>query len=249
MTNSNNHLQFDNVSASYDTDSDVIKDISFTLSKGEAIAVIGSSGSGKSTLLKTINCTVPINKGKIIYNSQDVSKLKARQLRKLRRDISYIFQDYNLIDNKLVLENVLLGRLGHKSFFSSLFGLYSSNEIENAYKSLEAVGLIDKYKSRADQLSGGQKQRVAIARSLVQGSNLLIADEPVSSLDPIIAEKILELFCQINTDRNISIIASLHDVHLAKKYFKRIIALKNGEIFFDDNSFLLTDDILEKIYT
>lgn len=251
--NKNNHddfiLIFDNVSASYEDKVDIIKNIHFSLKNGESIAIIGSSGSGKSTLLKTINCSLDINKGSIYFKGKNIRSLNKKQIRLLRRNISYIFQDFNLIDRKLVIENTLLGLLGKKSFFSTLLGIYSKDEYELAFKSLTDVDMENKFNLRADQLSGGQKQRVAIARSLVQGASLIIADEPVSALDPIISEKILKLFQKLNREKNISIIASLHDVHLAQKYFKRIIAIKDGSIIFDDSSDKLNEKLLNTIYT
>lgn len=236
------------LSASYRGDDCALESVSFSLQKGERVAVIGSSGSGKSTLLKCINGSLVPREGELRFGHQLLSALSPRALRKLRRSIGFIFQEYNLIGRKTVIENVLYGRLGFKNFWQSLFSLYTDEEYRAAVTALRAVSLSEKCFARADELSGGQKQRVAIARILVQNPLLLMADEPVSALDPVSAENVLGLFCRINEEHGISLLANLHDVRLARRYFPRIIALKQGRKIYDGSSGAITESILRTIY-
>lgn len=228
---------------------EAIENLSLEVDDGEFVAIIGSSGSGKSSLIKSINLLVKPKKGHIFIGKDDITLSNSKELKKLRREIGFIFQDYNLIDRLSVIENVLIGRLGYKSSFESLFGIFKKEEYKDAMDVLKRVSLEEKAFVRADELSGGQKQRVSIAKVIMQNPKLILADEPVASLDIATSESIMKYFKIINEKYKISIIINLHDVSLAKKYAKRIVALKEGRIIFDGKGSELTDDILRRIYT
>ncbi len=241
-------LKLENISVSYDKKIMAVDDLSLEVGKGEIVAIIGSSGSGKSTLLKTINLLNRPIKGKIYFQGKDITSLKGKELRAVRRNIGFVFQDYNLIEESSVLQNVLIGRLGYKSSLKSILGIFTEAEYERAMKALDIVGLSEKIFQRGSDLSGGQKQRVAIAKTICQRPHIILADEPVSSLDIKIGEDIMEYFKKINIKKNTTILINLHDVNLAKKYCHRIVALKEGKKIFDGEVGELTDGILEEIY-
>lgn len=241
-------LKLENISVSYDGKNMALKDINMEVNQGEFIGIIGSSGSGKSTLLKTINLLVRPIKGRVYIDNIDITQVSNSELRGIRRGIGFIFQDYNLIDRSSVLDNVLIGRLGYKSSFKSILGLFSKDEYERANTALRQVALREKMFERADQLSGGQKQRVAIAKTLCQRPKIILADEPVSSLDVTTAQNVMDYFKRVNEKKNMTILINLHDVNLAKKYCDRIIALKNGEIHCDGKVGDLSESQLREIY-
>lgn len=241
-------LRLEHITISYDKKNFAVDDISLNVEQGEFIGIIGSSGSGKSSILKSINLLVKPIKGKIYMDDIDVIGLNNSQLRAIRREIGFVFQDYNLIDRSSVLDNVLAGRLGYKSSLQSMLGIFTDEEYERAEKALIQVGLGEKMFERADQLSGGQKQRVAIAKTLCQSPKIILADEPVASLDIATSQNIMEYFRTINEKKNITILINLHDVNLAKKYCKRIIALKKGKLLFDGSAGELRDEFLKEIY-
>ncbi|MEY8416163.1 phosphonate ABC transporter ATP-binding protein [Tissierella praeacuta] len=241
-------LKLENVTVSYDGNVLALENANLEVEQGEFVGIIGSSGSGKSTMLKTINLLVrPIN-GKIYIDNVDITELNNYDLRSMRRGIGFIFQDYNLIDRSSVLDNVLMGRLGYKSSFKSILGIFNDEDYERANRALNQVGLSEKIFERADQLSGGQKQRVAIAKTLCQRPKIILADEPVASLDISSSQTIMNYFKTINEKKNITILINLHDVNLAKRYCNRIIALKKGKILFDGRAGDLDDKILKGIY-
>lgn len=225
-----------------------IDNVSFTVKDGEFVAVIGSSGGGKSSLMKAINLLVKPKSGSIKIDDEEMTALSSRKLRMKRRKIGFVFQDYNLIDRLSVIENVLTGRLGYKSSLKSLLGIFSKEEYENAEKALEKVGLSEKLFVRGDELSGGQKQRVAIAKALVQEPKIILADEPVASLDVNSSKIIMEYFKEINRVQGITVIINIHDVNIALKYADRVIALKKGKIVFDGKGSEITDDVLKRVY-
>ncbi|MFR9018793.1 MAG: phosphonate ABC transporter ATP-binding protein [Fusobacterium sp.] len=225
-----------------------IDNVSFTIKDGEFVAVIGSSGGGKSSLMKAINLLVKPKSGSIKIDDEEMTALSSRKLRMKRRKIGFVFQDYNLIDRLSVIENVLTGRLGYKSSLKSLLGIFSKEEYENAEKALEKVGLSEKLFVRGDELSGGQKQRVAIAKALVQEPKIILADEPVASLDVNSSKIIMEYFKEINRVQGITVIINIHDVNIALKYADRVIALKKGKIVFDGKGSEITDDVLKRVY-
>lgn len=225
-----------------------IDNVSFTIKDGEFVAVIGSSGGGKSSLMKAINLLVKPKSGSIKIDGEEMTELSSRKLRMKRRKIGFVFQDYNLIDRLSVIENVLTGRLGYKSSLKSLLGIFSKEEYKNTEKALEKVGLSEKLFVRGDELSGGQKQRVAIAKALVQEPKIILADEPVASLDVNSSKIIMEYFKEINRVQGITVIINIHDVNIALKYADRVIALKKGKIVFDGKGSEITDDVLKRVY-
>lgn len=241
-------LKLENISVIYNKDLLAVDNISLEIAQGEFIGVIGSSGGGKSTLLKTINLLVKPASGKVYLDDRDLTGLDKKELRLLRREIGFVFQDYNLIGRSSVIENVLIGRLGYKSSLKSIFGIFSDDDYKRAAKALRQVGLEDKMFQRADNLSGGQKQRVAIAKTLCQRPKIVLADEPVASLDIATSQNIMEYFKKVNEKKNMTIIINLHDVNLAKKYCDRIVALKKGKLIFDGGPGEIDDELLTKIY-
>lgn len=242
-------LRLEDVSVIYDKKVLALDQVSMTVDQGEFLGIIGSSGSGKSTLLKAINLLVRPSGGRIYMGDKNICSLNNKDLRLVRRDIGFIFQDYNLIDRLTVLDNVVMGRLGYKSSLKSLLGIFTDEEYERATRALRQVGLSERTFHRGDQLSGGQKQRVAIAKALCQRPQIILADEPVASLDVASAELVMDYFKKVNEKKNMTIMINLHDVNLAKRYCQRIIALKNGKIFYDGKAGDLSDEILRAIYS
>ncbi len=226
-------LEVKDISVQYEKNIDAIKDVSFDLNEGDFVALIGPSGAGKSTILKAINALNPLSKGSVLYKGEDVHSLGAKDLRRLRRKIAFIFQDTSIIENISVLDNVLLARLGEKKFFEAMLSKFTDDEFSDALKAIEMVGLKEKTYALAKDLSGGQKQRVAIARALFQKSDLILADEPISSLDIETKRSIMDIFKMLNTDYNKTIIISMHDLDLSLEYSKRVIAIKDHRVYFD----------------
>ncbi|WP_215492275.1 phosphonate ABC transporter ATP-binding protein [Fenollaria sporofastidiosus] len=226
-------LEVKDISVQYEKNIDAIKDVSFDVEGGDFVALIGPSGAGKSTLLKAINALNPLSKGSVIYKGEDVHSLGAKDLRKLRRNIAFIFQDTSIIENISVLDNVLLARLGEKKFFEAMLSKYTDEEYDSALKAIEMVGLKEKTYALAKDLSGGQKQRVAIARALFQKSDLILADEPISSLDIETKRSIMDIFKMLNNDYKKIIVISMHDLDLSLEYAKRVIAIKDHRVYFD----------------
>ncbi len=210
-----------------------LKDVSFEVGEGEFLAVIGLSGSGKSTLLRCINRLIEPTSGKIIWDGQDITAASSSEMRKIRRQIGMIFQQFNLVKRSSVMTNVLSGRLGYVNSYQSLVNYFSDDDRARALASLDQVGLSDKAYVRADSLSGGQQQRVGIARALMQEPKLILADEPVASLDPVLAHSILKYLEQLNKERGITVLCSLHFLDLVHRYATRAIALKDGELVFE----------------
>jgi phosphonate transport system ATP-binding protein len=224
-----------------------LSDVSLTVKDGEFVSIIGLSGAGKSTLIRCLNRMHNIQAGQILIDGVDISKLKGRKLREERRNIGMIFQSFNLVKRSTVYQNVLAGRVGFHSTLETLLGIYAKREKLLALQSLEKLGILDKAYVRADQLSGGQQQRVALARALTQEPKLILADEPVASLDPITTLSVMDDFTTINK-MGITIIANMHHVDLAKKYSSRIIGVKAGKIVFDGTPEQVTDDVCVRIY-
>ncbi len=210
-----------------------LHDVSFTVKDGEFLILIGLSGSGKSTLLRCINRLVEPTDGQIILNGEDITAASPKELRRIRRNIGMIFQQFNLVKRSSVITNTLSGRLGYVSSGASLIGRFSREDRERAVASLERVGIREKAYNRADSLSGGQQQRVGIARALMQNPKLMLADEPVASLDPATSHSVLKYLEQLNQQDSITVICALHFLSLARRYGTRIIALKAGEIVFE----------------
>ena len=225
-------LKVENLTKVYPNGTQALKNISFEVKDGEFLAVIGLSGSGKSTLLRCINRLIEPTSGKVYWDDQDITAASGDEIRKIRRQIGMIFQQFNLVKRSSVFTNVMSGRLGYISTLSSSLHLFSAEDHNRALSSLEQVGLADKSHVRADSLSGGQQQRVGIARALMQEPKLILADEPVASLDPVLAHSILKYLEQLNKERGITVICSLHFLDLVHRYATSAIALKDGELVF-----------------
>lgn len=241
-------LHLESVSKTYDTGDTALRNISLGIEKGQVVGLIGPSGAGKSTLIRCINRLVEPSEGQILLNNVDLVRLDNHQLRLQRRRIGMIFQEYALVERLTVMENVLSGRLGYLPFWRSYFRRFPKADIENAYRLLDRVGLMDQANKRADELSGGQRQRVGIARALAQNPDLLLVDEPTASLDPKTSRQIMRLIVEICSERNLPAIINIHDVPLAMQFMQRIIGLRSGEIVFDGAPSELNDTVLTTIY-
>jgi phosphonate transport system ATP-binding protein len=226
----------------------VLKDISFSVAPRGMTAVVGPSGTGKSTLIRCINRLVDPTAGEIVFRGEDLAQLKGRALRAARRHIGMVFQEYNLVERLSVMENVLCGRLGYVGAWRAWLRRFPQADIERAFQLLDAVGLGHLARERADQLSGGQRQRVGIARALMQEPELVLADEPTSSLDPKTSVEIMELISRRAGERNIPVIVNIHNVELARRFSDRVIGMANGEIVFDGAPGALDHAILSRIY-
>ncbi len=241
-------LRVEHLNKVYPNGTVALKDVSFEVQDGEFLAVIGLSGSGKSTLLRCINRLIEPTSGKIIWNDVDITAMPASEMRKVRRQIGMIFQQFNLVKRSSVLTNVLSGRLGYVSPFSSLLNYFSTADHQRALQNLEQLGLADKAYVRADSLSGGQQQRVGIARALMQEPKLVLADEPVASLDPVLAHSILKYLEQMNKERQITVLCSLHFLDLVHRYATHAIALKDGQLVFQGLPKEIDDAQFKAIY-
>ncbi len=241
-------ITFNKVGKIYPNGVEALKDVTLTIKDGEFVTIIGLSGAGKSTLLRTINKMHDITSGSLEVYGSDVSALHGKQLRKFRRQIGMIFQSFNLINRTTVIKNVLASRVADMSFFSSLFGLYSKEDKIIALEALDQVGILEKAYTRADQLSGGQQQRVALARTIAQKPSIILADEPVASLDPITAKQVMDDFEKINKELGITVLANMHHVDLALKYASRVIGIKEGLVVFDGPVKDVDNELLRMIY-
>jgi phosphonate transport system ATP-binding protein len=241
-------LRVENLTKVYPNGTQALKNVSFEVKDGEFLAVIGLSGSGKSTLLRCINRLIDPTSGKIFWDDQDITAASAKDMRKIRRQIGMIFQQFNLVKRSSVLTNVMSGRLGYVDTIPSILNLFSAEDRERAKSSLEQVGLEDKTNVRADSLSGGQQQRVGIARALMQEPKLILADEPVASLDPVLAHSILKYLEQLNKERGITVLCSLHFLDLVHRYATTAIALKDGEVVFQGLPKQIDDAQFKTIY-
>lgn len=241
-------IKFEHVDKVYGNGTKALNDVNLQIEQGEFVAVIGLSGAGKSTLIRTVNKMIDITSGKLTVNDIDVSQLKGKELRQFRRKIGMVFQSFNLVNRTSVLNNVLSARVPDMSLFRTLFGLFSKQDKVQALEALDKVGILDKAYIRADQLSGGQMQRVALARTLAQNPEIILADEPVASLDPVMADVVMEDFKRINKEMNITIIINIHHVDLALQYADRIIGIRGGQIVFDGNTKDVDRDKLKFIY-
>jgi phosphonate transport system ATP-binding protein len=222
--------------------------VTLQLAAGERVAVLGQSGSGKSTLVRCINRLVEPQAGKILWDEQDVLALKPQQLRRYRRDVGMIFQNFALVDRLDVLHNVLVGSFGRLPWWRPLVGRYGSREQAHALDVLTRVGMAEKVATRADRLSGGQRQRVGIARALMQQPRLILGDEPVSNLDPVIARSVLSLLKNISEQDGIAVLLNLHNMELAQFFADRIIGIHAGRIVYDGPSTGLTNEVLARVY-
>lgn len=241
-------IEFKNAGKTYPNGVVGLKDVTLNINQGEFVAIIGLSGAGKSTLIRTVNRMHDATSGKVIVDGVDVNSIKGKQLRKFRRKIGMIFQSFNLVSRSTVINNVLTSDIPDMPWYRVLFGIFTKEQKIKALEALDKVGILDKAYTRCDQLSGGQQQRVALARTLNQNPSIILADEPVASLDPIMADVVMNDFKRINKDLNITIIINIHHVDLALKYADRVIGVRSGEVVFDGPSDKVNQDVLDQIY-
>ena len=232
----------------YKTGDRALKGVELEVPDGQVMALIGPSGAGKSTLIRCVNRLVEPTDGKIYLGDLELTGLSQRQLRRARRRMGMIFQEYALVERLTVMENVLSGRLGYVGFFRSYFRQYPQADIDEAFRLLERVGLDHMVDKRADELSGGQRQRVGICRALIQNPDLLLVDEPTASLDPKTSRQIMRLIRELCAERQLSAIINIHDVQLAQMFAERIVGLQLGEIVYDGPPDGLTPEVLTLIY-
>jgi phosphonate transport system ATP-binding protein len=241
-------LKIEHLTKVYPNGTQALTDVSFEVADGEFLVIIGLSGSGKSTLLRCINRLIEPTSGKIFFDDVDVTAARGAEIRHIRRQIGMIFQQFNLVKRSSVMTNVLSGRLGYVGTLPSLLGIFSAEDQARAAASLEQVGLSEKAHVRADSLSGGQQQRVGIARALMQEPKVILADEPVASLDPVLAHSILRYLEQLNKEHSITVLCSLHFLDLVHRYATRVIALKDGELVFEGTPDQIDDAQFKTIY-
>jgi len=241
-------IKFIGVEKKYPNGLLALNNINLTIEKGEYVAVIGLSGAGKSTLIRCINRMHDITDGKLIVNDVEVAKLRGQEVRQFRRNIGMIFQSFNLVTRTTVLKNVLVSFVPDLSFWRKISGLFTKQQKMKALSALDQVGILDKAFTRVDQLSGGQQQRVALARTLAQNPDIILADEPVASLDPVTAGQVMDDFKKINQEMNITVIMNIHHVDLALEYADRIIGIRKGEVVFDGKSSMVDQSVLDHIY-
>jgi phosphonate transport system ATP-binding protein len=241
-------LKVTNLHKVYKNGTHALKGISLEVTEGEFLVIIGLSGSGKSTLLRCINRLIEPTSGKIEFLGKDITHIKGEELRKVKTQIGMVFQQFNLIKRRSVLTNVITGRLGSMGLWSSILEKFPPQVISDAYKSLNTVGIEEKAEIRADSLSGGQQQRVAIARSLMQNPRLLLADEPVASLDPATSNSVMQYFEKINKELGTTVVCNLHFLSLVRRYASRVIALKDGEIIYQGKPSDIDENWFRTIY-
>ena len=243
-------IKIENLSHTYkNRNEEAIKNINLHIKKGESVVIIGSSGSGKSTLLKCINKLIEPNSGKISIEGEDILHCPIKKAEKIRGKIGMIFQNFNLIERETVFNNVLNGRLSFNSSLKTIFGKFSKEDCDAVEDSIKRVGLSEYKNERVANLSGGQKQRVAIARALSQKPDIMLADEPVSNLDPKLMKEVMDLLNNICIEKGITLISSLHFLDFAKRYGSRIVGMRNGEIVFDGKPEELTEKDIVDIYS
>lgn len=241
-------LELRGVSKSYNGRAKALSDISLSIGRGEFVSVIGSSGAGKSTMLRCVNRLIDPTEGTVTFDGRDITRVRGRELRQCRRRIAMVFQHYNLVYRATAIENVLQGRLGYKSTLAGALGIFSEDEKRRAFNILDQVGLADFAYTRADQLSGGQKQRVGIARALVQDPLLMLADEPIASLDPKSSRTVMKHLRWAADELGVACLVNLHQVDFALEFSDRIVALKAGELVFDGAPSELTSAKVAEIY-
>ena len=241
-------LRLEKVLKRYKTGDVALKNVSLEIPDGQVIALIGPSGAGKSTLIRCVNRLVEPTEGKIWLGDTELTTLPPRELRKARRRMGMIFQEYALVERLTVMENVLSGRLGYVGFWQSWFRKFPKKDVQEAYRLLDRVGLMHMADKRADELSGGQRQRVGICRALIQNPELLLVDEPTASLDPKTSRQIMRLINELCKERGLAAIINIHDVLLAQMYSQRVVGLKLGEIVYDGPPDGLKPEVLTEIY-
>jgi phosphonate transport system ATP-binding protein len=241
-------LQVKNLTKVYDGGLQALNNVSFEVPKGQFLAVIGLSGSGKSTLLRCINRLINPTSGQIIWDGENITSASPEEMRRIRRKIGMVFQHFNLVHRSKVITNVLAGRLGYVNPAWSLLNRFPKEDVQKAIQQLERVGIADKASFRADELSGGQQQRVGIARALMQDPNIILADEPVASLDPVLAHSIMRHLEEINKNDGVTVLCSLHFLDLVHRYADRVIALNQGQLVFEGLPKEIDDQKFKDIY-
>lgn len=241
-------IEFKNVYKTYPNGFTALKNVNLNIEQGEFVAIIGLSGAGKSTILRCINRMHDIQQGTLTVDGVDVESLSGKALRRFRRKVGMIFQSFNLVSRSTVIKNVLTADVSDMPFWRVLFGIFTKEQKMRALESLDKVGILDKAYTRCDQLSGGQQQRVALARTLNQNPSIILADEPVASLDPVTARQVMSDFVRINKEYNITILLNIHHVDLALNYCDRVIGVRAGEIVFDGPASSITQEQLDEVY-
>ena len=241
-------LKLENLTKRYNTGDLALQGIDLSIPSGQVLALIGPSGAGKSTLIRCINRLVEPTNGSAILNELNLTKLSSRALRKSRRKMGMIFQEYALVERLTVMENVLSGRLGYVGFWKSFLRKFPKKDVNEAFRLLDRVGLLEMADKRADELSGGQRQRVGICRALIQDPDLLLVDDPTASLDPKTSRQIMRLINELCQERGLTAIINIHDVLLAQMFSQRIVGLALGNIVYDGSPEGLTPEVLTKIY-
>jgi phosphonate transport system ATP-binding protein len=241
-------LSVRNLCKTYEGGVQALTDVSFEVQDGEFLAIIGLSGSGKSTLLRCINRLVEPTSGQILWDDTDITACSRDDLRRVRRRIGMVFQHFNLVSRSSVLTNVLAGRLGYVTPAWSLINRFPKSDLEKAQRELARVGIADKASFRADELSGGQQQRVGVARAMMQDPKMILADEPVASLDPVLAHSIMQYLDKINREEKVTVLCSLHFLDLVHRYADRAIALNEGRLVYDGDPKGIDDERFKEIY-
>ena len=241
-------IEFNHVNKKYPNGFEALKDIDLTIGQGEFVAIIGLSGAGKSTLIRTINRMHDITNGTLTVDGTDVMQLHGKSLRAFRRRIGMIFQSFNLVTRTTVIKNVLTAFVPELPWWRAALGIFTKAEKTAALEALDKVGILDKAFVRADQLSGGQQQRVALARTLAQNPQIILADEPVASLDPVTAKQVMDDFQRINQDMRITILINIHHVDLALQYATRVIGIRAGRVVYDGPAGEVDGAVLDAIY-
>ena len=241
-------LQLSELTKRYNTGELALKSVNLEIPKGQVLALIGPSGAGKSTLIRCINRLVQPTSGSVALKGTELTKLSSSALRKARRRMGMIFQEYALVERLTVMENVLSGRLGYVGFWRSYFRKFPRSDIQEAYRLLDRVGLKHMADKRADELSGGQRQRVGICRALIQNPDLLLVDEPTASLDPKTSRQIMRLIQELCSERGLTAIINIHDVFLAQMFSQRVVGLELGSVVYDGKPEGLTPEVLTRIY-
>ncbi|MGE7843509.1 phosphonate ABC transporter ATP-binding protein [Lysinibacillus sp. NPDC093712] len=241
-------IEFKQVQKQYPNGFSALKNVNLQIQQGEYVAIIGLSGAGKSTLLRCINRMHDITGGTLLVNEVDIRALKGKGVRQFRRNIGMIFQSFNLVTRISVINNVLVSFVPEMPFWRKLLGVFTEQQKKEALMALDRVGILDKAYVRVDQLSGGQQQRVALARTLAQNPQIILADEPVASLDPVTAHQVMEDFRRINKELNMTVLMNIHHVELALEYATRVIGIRAGEIVYDGAAKDVTDAVLQQIY-
>lgn len=241
-------LEVNNLNKVYPNGTHALKGVSLKVQPGEFLVIIGLSGSGKSTLLRCINALHETTSGSINFEGQEVTELKGQQIRSVRSRIGMIFQHFNLIPRKTVMTNVLSGTLSKTGIAKSILGIFPEEEKERARKYIGIVGLKGKENARADNLSGGQQQRVAIARALMQNPKVLLADEPVASLDPATSHSVMQYLKKVNEELGVTVVCNLHFLSLVREYASRVVALKDGKIIYEGDPSDIDEQWFQTIY-